>query len=201
MGYYDMDLRDVPGGLKPEMEQSIEAALLAQVREEAKTRNDAVARGNETPTLAAALLDKFGWGISKTASALGVRSTHLQREVDRLVREIDTNFDEHRKKRWAAQPAGIVFVDKERNQGLTQKLTPGDVITHKVCGGGIQEHVFTGTDGAWICGYPTNDTAMIERCRIHTNDISPTNVTHVNRIAVEALDYAAPRRRPYEGLE
>jgi predicted alpha/beta-hydrolase family hydrolase len=81
---------------------------------------------------------------------------------------------------------------------IAKHLQPGVIISHTVCMGGLTEHVYTGMEGMWLCGYPTTDTfnfgKMDERRRSHwTNDIAPANVTHINRIAVGTLDLVDPR--------
>jgi hypothetical protein len=105
-----MDLRDLPQPLPDWLKENISAQLLAEVRAEAESRRNSVARGAETPELAATLFDKFGWGMSKAAHIIGIVDS-LQREVDRLVREIDPEFEAHRVARWAARPASLRLID------------------------------------------------------------------------------------------
>lgn len=70
---------------------------------------------------------------------------------------------------------------------------PGDILTHTRCMGLVEEHRFTGMDGPWMCGNATTDTCSLAHRRsprAHgakgwTNDISPANVTHINRIPVD----------------
>lgn len=77
-------------------------------------------------------------------------------------------------------------------------LKPGVVLTHARCMGCVEEHVYTGKDGIWLCGYPTVDTYKMSKMDgkrkrdCLTNDISPTSVTHVNRIPIDALDAVMP---------
>lgn len=66
------------------------------------------------------------------------------------------------------------------------------LITHRVCGGFLEEHVFTGFDDGLLCGFPTSDTL-----RMHVGtyglatDITPSSVTHIDRCPVEALHMIA----------
>lgn len=95
------------------------------------------------------------------------------------------------KKHTPEQEAHIALVLKH--------LQVGDVITHTRCMGLIEEHKFSGTEGYWLCGHATQDTRDIERRhkkRGHgttgwTNDISPLNVTHINRVPVNCIELLA----------
>jgi hypothetical protein len=64
----------------------------------------------------------------------------------------------------------------------------GNLITHTRCMGVIEEHYFTGWDGKWMCGKPTKETKKYGGEK--TNDISPLNITHINRELVENLDFS-----------
>jgi len=75
-------------------------------------------------------------------------------------------------------------------------LQVGDIITHRTCGAGIAEHVYIGKSGNWLCGRPTVTTYHLEgmtggRFKPHNraDDISPLNITHINRIEVSALSF------------
>jgi hypothetical protein len=62
--------------------------------------------------------------------------------------------------------------------------------------GGIEEHAFTSLDGVWLCGTPTHDTRKLSGLTggakaNAVNDISPGNVTHVNRVPLENLPFMA----------
>ncbi len=104
-----MDLRDAPEGAIPQfILESISNNLAIEFRQEAASRRAAVARGAETPELAATLLEKFGYGLAKAAHVAGIVSD-LMREVDQTVLEIDPNFEANRKARWASSPAGITY--------------------------------------------------------------------------------------------
>jgi hypothetical protein len=73
---------------------------------------------------------------------------------------------------------------------LKSILKKGDLITHTVCMGELQEHIFTGFDGQWICGKPTKLTKKYGTCvSKFANDIHPENVTHVNRIPPECIEF------------
>ena len=101
-----MNIKDLPEPLPVWLQENIEAQMLAEVRSYADGRKSDVLRGAETPELAATLLDKFGWGMSKAAQIIGFDSKVMS-EVDRLVREIDPEFDAHRSDRWNARPASL----------------------------------------------------------------------------------------------
>ncbi|MCJ8158827.1 hypothetical protein [Sphingomonas sp. LaA6.9] len=66
------------------------------------------------------------------------------------------------------------------------------LITHKRCGGFVEEHVFTEIREGMLCGFPTSDTM---RLHVSTHgsaiDICPSSVTHVDRCPVEALHMIA----------
>jgi hypothetical protein len=79
---------------------------------------------------------------------------------------------------------------------LDEHLKAGDVLTHTRCMGCLEEHVFTGRDGIWLCGTPTADTRKLSGLKGSAqanavNDISPLNVTHVNRVPLENLSFLA----------
>ena len=102
-----MDLTDLPAGtVPPHIMESIANDLAVEFRNEAASRRSSVARGAETAELAATLLDKYGCALVKAARIAGV-PCELQPEVDEAVRELDPEFNEHRKLRWAARPATI----------------------------------------------------------------------------------------------
>ena len=84
----------------------------------------------------------------------------------------------------------------DRENIIAEHLKPGDTITHHGCMGCIKEHLYTGKDGNWLCGIPTADTMRIERwdgdpADHATNDISPRNITHINRTPVESVPFLA----------
>lgn len=107
-----MDLRDAPEGAIPQfIIDSVANNLAVEFRQEAARRRAAVARGAETPELAATLLEKVGYALAKAAHIAGIHS-ELMREVDQVVKEIDPSFEEHRKARWASSPAAITYTVK-----------------------------------------------------------------------------------------
>lgn len=86
-----------------------------------------------------------------------------------------------------------------RRQIVAEHLRAGDTITHERCMGIIEEHIFDGRDGAWLCGRPTHDTRRLARLvdeviERRATDISPGNVTHINRVPVEAVPMLAEIR-------
>ena len=96
----------------------------------------------------------------------------------------------------APTPVATAHQARAEHTALVLKhLRPGDVITHTVCLGLVEEHIFTRLDGRWLCGAATKDTRAMEK-RGHgstgtRNDISPQNVTHINRIPVSVMEFIA----------
>jgi hypothetical protein len=85
-------------------------ALIKEIQRYAGNRLSDVARGTETRALAALMVEKFGEGISKAAHLLGAEATgEIQREIDRLVREIDPQYRTHLQYRFEARPAGLAI--------------------------------------------------------------------------------------------
>lgn len=95
-----------PGTIWPHLLEAICQQTISEIEGYAASRRNDVARGAETPELAALLVDKYGAGLAKALQIVGVDSG-VQAITDRLVRSIDPNFDEHRTARWAARPAGV----------------------------------------------------------------------------------------------
>jgi len=89
----------------------LQERVVSELREYAASRKNDVARGAETPELAALLVEKYGEGLVKALhiaeDLLEVPTSRLRAEVDRLVLEIDPNAEENRKIRWASRPAGV----------------------------------------------------------------------------------------------
>lgn len=82
--------------------------LVAELRQYADGRKSDVRLGAETPALASLMVEKFGYGLNKAASALGVAdSALLTAEVDRLVMEIDPEHRQHQQARWDSRPAAL----------------------------------------------------------------------------------------------
>lgn len=81
--------------------------------------------------------------------------------------------------------------DIDRASILKKHLKPGDLITHTRCLGVLGEHYFYRWDDkdVWICGKPTLDTVKCGGSDFETDKIHPLNVTYVNRVPVENLDF------------
>jgi hypothetical protein len=85
-------------------------ALIEEIQRYAKNRANDVSRGTETPALAALMVEKFGEGMAKSARLLDVDdASELDREIDRLVREIDPQYHKHLQCRFEARPAGLAI--------------------------------------------------------------------------------------------
>lgn len=85
---------------------------------------------------------------------------------------------------------------RQQADHLRTLLKEGDVLTHTRCMGCLEEHSFIGWDGLWIVGIPTKDTMRLSDLRGKdtdhvVNDISPGNVTHINRVPVENVEFLA----------
>ncbi len=101
-------LKDLPQGtIWPHLLEAIERDVVDDIRSYASSRKNDVARGAETPALAALLVDKYCDGVAKALFIVGIDS-QVRSEGDRLVREIDPEFDANRKARWAARPATLM---------------------------------------------------------------------------------------------
>lgn len=83
---------------------------------------------------------------------------------------------------------------KQRHTDILQRhLRVGDLLTHTRCVGIVSEHRFvkweTGGNWKWLTGKITSTT---KKCGHETakfaDDISPFNVTHVNRVPINDLD-------------
>ena len=74
---------------------------------------------------------------------------------------------------------------------LAKYLKVGDLIMHTRCMGVVEEHRYTGRDGIWLCGKPTTDTIRFGGSSFPINDISPLNVTHINRVPLEVVPMLA----------
>ena len=83
----------------------------------------------------------------------------------------------------------------ERISVLAKYLKPGDTITHVGCGGIYEEHIFTGRNEYWLRGVPTEDTVRLSGDAGELSDISPANVTHINRVPLEAVPYLIENNR------
>jgi hypothetical protein len=81
---------------------------------------------------------------------------------------------------------------KKNEEILARHLKIGDTLTHTRCCGILEEHLYIGHDGRWICGKPTKDQVRLTKCTRHeVNDISPLSVTHLNRVPLDCLDFLA----------
>jgi hypothetical protein len=102
-------LKDLPPGtIWPHLLEAIERKVIAEMQLYAESRKKDVVRGAETPGLAAVLVEKYGEGMARALHIAGLDS-QVQREVDRLVREIDPDFETTKKARWAAKKAALTF--------------------------------------------------------------------------------------------
>ncbi|RQY14864.1 hypothetical protein DF117_27425 [Burkholderia stagnalis] len=82
-------------------------SLIEEIQSYADGRKSDVARGAETPALAALMVEKYGEGLATAVHLMGADNSHLMRELDRLVREIDPQYPKHRQYRFEARPAGL----------------------------------------------------------------------------------------------
>ena len=102
-------LKDLPQGtIWPHLVEAIARDVMEDIRSYANSRKNDVARGAEAPELAALLVDKYCDGLARALFIVGIDS-QVRSEGDRLVREIDPEFDAHRKARWAAKPAALAL--------------------------------------------------------------------------------------------
>ncbi len=94
-------------------EKSAVERLVQQVKDYANTRAKDVARGAETPRLAALLVQKYGLGVIDTMSILfdGPRAADpISKVVDQEVERLDPLWREHANERWAGRPADVVAI-------------------------------------------------------------------------------------------
>ena len=95
-----------------ELDQTHIDRLVADVRDFARSRAKDVARGAETPRLAATLLQKYGAGVVSAVKHItdGARAADpVQRALDEETRKIDPDWQETDRARWAARPADLSF--------------------------------------------------------------------------------------------
>lgn len=82
-----------------------------------------------------------------------------------------------------------------KHAGKVRKaVKPGDLITHTRCMGCIEEHIFQGFDGQWMMGKATATTKKFGG--MDAEDIFPGNVTHINRVPIESLEFLHSRSIP-----
>lgn len=126
-------LKDMPpGAIWPHLLEAIERDVMADIRQYAQSRANDVARGAETPELAALLVDKYCEGMAKALYIAGFDSA-VRAEGDRLAREIDPEFDAHREARWAARPASLTAackVDASDSALMFKALAQLELTTH-----------------------------------------------------------------------
>lgn len=92
-------------------EQIIIDKLIRQIKDYANGRAKDVARGAETPRLAALLLQKYGFGVIEAVNIiLGSprASDPITQVLDEETSKIDPRWREHNKERWSGRPADIV---------------------------------------------------------------------------------------------
>lgn len=84
---------------------------------------------------------------------------------------------------------------KELAELVLSLVQPGDTLTHTRCMGCLEEHIFLGLalSGTALRGRPTADTRRLEpgSVGLEVEDIAPVNVTHINRVPVEAVHLLA----------
>lgn len=102
-------LKEMPAGtIWPHLIDAIQREARADIQRHAQTRMECVARGAETPELAATLFSKYAEGMAAALSIVGIDS-NLQATTDQLVHEIDPDFAATTRARWAARPARLAF--------------------------------------------------------------------------------------------
>ena len=94
------------------MDQQVAVArLVQQVKDYANGRAQDVARGAETPRLAALLVQKYGRGVVDAVATVfdSPRAADpISRAVDDETEKIDPLWREHERERWAGRPADVV---------------------------------------------------------------------------------------------
>ena len=92
-------------------EQAAVGQLVQQVNEYARGRESDVARGAETPRLAALLPQKYGRGVCDAISTIfgSPRAADpVSKAVDEATERIDPDWRQHDRERWAGRPADVV---------------------------------------------------------------------------------------------
>jgi hypothetical protein len=87
-------------------------SLVREVREYAAGRASDVARGAETPRLAALLLQKYGLGVAKAVEVIFDNprvADPIIAVLDEETAKIDLDWREHDRERWAARPADVAI--------------------------------------------------------------------------------------------
>lgn len=89
----------------------IDERLIEHMREYANGRMNDVKRGNETPKLAALLVQKYGRGMVNAVAIVfddNRFADSLSRVVDEETTRIDPNWKSHDKERWAGHLVDVV---------------------------------------------------------------------------------------------
>lgn len=110
-----MDIRDVDLKGYEHVISSIEDRMLYELKLFAQSRINDIARGAETPQLAALLVEKYGYGMAKAAEVVGL-NINIHNEVDVLVREINPDQKLTNQLRWNARPAALVMTPPSENK-------------------------------------------------------------------------------------
>lgn len=84
--------------------------VLEHVRDYGANRAEGVARGVETPRLAAVMVQKYGQGtVDAVRLIFGNRAAReVMLAVDRATDRIDPDWRAHERERWMARPADLV---------------------------------------------------------------------------------------------
>lgn len=95
-----------PNAIWPHLIEAIQHDTQQELISYAESRKNDVARGAETPALAALLVAKYAAGMARSLDIVGIdnRITEL---ADQLVLQIDPEFQAHQKERWEARPASL----------------------------------------------------------------------------------------------
>lgn len=85
--------------------------LTQKIKDYARGRSQDVARGAETPRLAALLLQKYGLGLLDAAAVIYDNprmADPISLVLDEETAKIDPQWREHNQERWAGRPADVV---------------------------------------------------------------------------------------------
>ncbi|NII26224.1 hypothetical protein HB364_14110 [Pseudoflavitalea sp. X16] len=93
--------------LNPEEQEKYQQKLVGELRTYAFARLKSVKEGSETEELAAALLERYGFGLARAFELLGIPLGDFVNLIQQLMLEIDPEAPLNRQKRWEAKPAGI----------------------------------------------------------------------------------------------
>ncbi|WP_406625378.1 hypothetical protein [Acidovorax sp. SDU_ACID1] len=95
-------------------EEQAARQLARQVKAYAEGRAKDVARGAETPRLAALLLQKYGRGVADAVATIydSPRAADaINRMLDEETARIDPDWRGHDRERWGGRPADVVVRD------------------------------------------------------------------------------------------